>query len=529
MRWWANFADWRLSTRIVVLSLALLLLVQTAGMLVVHATIDRNARAQVDHELVIGERVLRSLVEQKTLRLVQGAAVLANDFGFRAAVNSHDLQTISSALDNQGDRIGARVTAYLDTGLNPLAVNNDDAPVSPDLLQQIARALQGNHKSGQMAIVDGHPYLFVMVPMRAPLLIGWILMGFPAEQAMVDNLYELSGIRMAMHAGNPAQPANIVLSTLPPENLADLKKAGLNMPEFRSQGDTLIIRRVEQSAIGGEIKLLLLNSLEQALGPFHQLQRTLLVITGLGLGSAWTARRVTTPLRSLVEAAERLGEGHYDQPMQHTARRDEIGDLANAFDHMRMKIAISQNEIQQLAYWDRLTHLPNRIRFRDAVKEAIATRQEVNLALRSPLAVISLNLDRFKHVNDVLGYALGDRLLKAVAERLLVQVEHQEAAMVARLGGDEFAVLLPTANAAAALTVAQLIARSFEIPLTYDDQTVDLSASIGIACWPEHAVDVDTLLSRAEVAMYAAKRNTTVMQLYDAVLDSSSTQTLSLL
>jgi len=534
MRWWPDFADWRLSTRIVVLSLALLLVVQTAGLLVVHASIERNARNQVDRELVTGERVFRSLVDQRTQRLVQGATVLATDFGFRAAVNSHDMQTISSALDNHGERIGAKLTAFLDTGLNPVAVNDGGAGIDAALLRQIAAPLQNSDKGGQLALIGGRPHLFVMVPMRAPLLIGWILMGFPTEQAVVDNLYKLAGTRMVLQVGSLSGPANIVLSTLPPPNIEDLKRAGLAVSEFPSRGDTLIIRRVDLSAIGGEVNMLLVDSLDEATGPFSQLQLRLLVITGLGLllfgvGSTWTARRVTTPLRSLVEAAERLGEGQYDQRMQHTSRRDEIGDLANAFDRMRMNIAISQNEIQQLAYWDRLTRLPNRVRFRDAVKEAIATRQEVNLALRSPLSVVTLNLDRFKHVNDVLGYALGDRLLKAVAERLLVQVEHQEGAMVARLGGDEFAVLLPTANAATAMGLAQRIVRSFEIPLTYDDQTVDLSASIGIACWPEHAVDVDALLSRAEVAMYTAKRNTTVTQLYDAALDSSSTQTLSLL
>jgi diguanylate cyclase (GGDEF)-like protein len=534
MRLWPDFTDWRLSTRIVVLSLALLLLVQAAGMLVVHGSIERNARKQVERELVVGERVFRSLVEQKAQRLTQGAAVLSTDFGFRSAVSSQDMETISSALDNQGERIGAAVTAYLDTGFNALAVNDGDATIAPALLKQIAQPLQANDKGGQLAVIAGKPYLFVMVPMRAPLLIGWILMGFPTEQGLADNLYQLSSTWLVLQASGPDAPPHIVLNTLPSNQLADLKTAGLAVTEFASHGDTLIIRRLDQRAVGGEVNILLVQSLEHAIGPFSQLQLTLLVITGVGLllfglGSAWTARRVTTPLRSLVQAAERLGEGHYDRRMEHTGRRDEIGDLANAFDRMRMNIAISQNEIQQLAYWDRLTRLPNRVRFRDAVKEAIATRQEVNLSQRMPLAVVTLNLDRFKHVNDVLGYALGDRLLKAVAERLLVQVEHQEAALVARLGGDEFAVLLPTANAATALSVAQQIVRSFEIPLTYDDQTVDLSASIGIACWPEHAVDVDALLSRAEVAMYAAKRNTTVTQLYDAALDSSSTQTLSLL
>jgi len=99
----------------------------------------------------------------------------------------------------------------------------------------------------------------------------------------------------------------------------------------------------------------------------------------------------------------------------------------------------------------------------------------------------------------------------------------------ARLGGDEFAVLMHDADAARAGELARRIATVFETPLTLDDQTVDLSAGIGIACAPEHAAEADALLSRAEVAMYAAKRSTAGARLYDPSLDSGSAQTLSLL
>jgi diguanylate cyclase (GGDEF)-like protein len=196
-----------------------------------------------------------------------------------------------------------------------------------------------------------------------------------------------------------------------------------------------------------------------------------------------------------------------------------VGALARAFEQMRGSIGQQQRQIRQLAYWDRLTGLPNRVQFRDAVQQHIAAG--------GALAVVMLDLDRFKHVNDVLGYAFGDRLLQGVAERLQHVVRPGD--VVARLGGDEFALLLPGADAALAQGVATRIAAAFEEPLTLDDQRVDLSAGLGIACGPEHATDADTLLSRAEVAMYAAKRRTAGAQLYHASLDNGSAQTLSLL
>jgi diguanylate cyclase (GGDEF)-like protein len=243
-----------------------------------------------------------------------------------------------------------------------------------------------------------------------------------------------------------------------------------------------------------------------------------------------TARRMTTPLGSLVRAAERMGSGDYSQPLQTVARTDEIGDLSRSFEQMRVSIAGQEAAIRQLAYWDRLTGLPNRAQFRDAVRAAIEANTDIHDGGRGPrpVAVVMLDLDRFKHVNDVLGYAFGDRLLKGVAERLLRQ-SVREGDMVARLSGDEFALLLPDANEQAALAVAERIADVFQLPMTMDDHTVDLAAGFGVACWPAHAADADTLINRAEVAMYSAKSKTGTAQVYDPVIDSSSARSLSLL
>ncbi|WP_394788861.1 putative bifunctional diguanylate cyclase/phosphodiesterase [Rhodoferax sp.] len=530
-RW--DIGGWRLSTRIVVLSMALLLLVQAAGLLVVRGSIERNARSEIATQLELGERVWRRLLDQNAEKLRQGATLLAADYGFRDAVSSNDVETIRSALENHGERIGATVMAYLDThmALKALSDTPDGAAIG-SVLGQIADPRSLTAASGTIALLGNTPYQFVMVPLKAPVVVGWVLMGFPIGQPLADEMLALSGVHLALVTQSSGQPPRIGLSTLQPATLAALQKMGGAMVEELADGrDTLVGHGVNLHALNGSVQTLLLRSLDEVVAPFQQVQLVLLVISLIGvllfgLGSLWAARRVTTPLRSLVEGADRLGQGQYEQRMQYTDRRDEIGDLANAFDRMRRNIAISRNEIQQLAYWDRLTRLPNRVLFRNSVKEIIAQRQS-GASANAPLAIITLNLDRFKHINDILGYAQGDRLLMSVAERLLLRMG--DGVLVARLGGDEFSVFLADADATAAMVAAQRIATAFEQPLVYDDQTVDLSASLGVACWPQHASDVDTLLGRAEVAMYVAKRKATVLQLYDPALDSSSKQTLSLL
>ncbi len=528
-------ARWGLSSRIVALSLLLLLLVQAAVFSVVRISIEQSARRQVGQELVVGERIWRRLLEQNAQKLSQGATLLAADYGFRSAVSSGDVETIRSALENNGERIGATVTALLDTALTLRAVgeSRDQAALAP-MLRELAESLSRNPRGSLVALVGRLPYQFVMVPMKAPVLVGWVMMGFPVNQKLVDDMRALSDMHLAIISQAAGESGRIVVSTLTPGALLALQAIQGDVVELPVGDDRLVARSVKLDAgLQGSVRTLLLRSVNEVVAPFRQAQVALAWITAMGvvlfgIGSVFAARRVTTPLRSLVGATHRLARGQYDVPMEHTDRHDEIGGLAKAFDAMRVDIGAQQAEIRKLAYWDRLTGLPNRARFREAVQREIDSEGAVSEMGKGNLAVVMLDIDRFKHVNDVLGYSFGDLLLSAVAKRLTEQ-NLRAGDMVARLGGDEFAVLLANSDAANALAVAQRIAKSFEQPLAFEDQTVDLSASIGIACWPMHASDADTLLSRAEVAMYAAKSKTTVMQLYDPGLDSSSAQTLSLL
>ena len=526
----SGLEGWRLSTRIVVLSLVLLLLVQAVGFGVVRAAIESNARNQIARDLAQDERIWLRRLEQNAERLRQGALLLSTDYGFRSAVASRDLGTIRSALENSGARIGANVTALLDPDLSLRAIGTgDNSELMRYSMVDMAVPLSKSPNSSRMMLVGELPYQFVMVPIRAPLVVGWVMMGFPLDKALIDDIATLLDVQVAVLTSSSGSNEKLVASTLSERSVEGLQIRGRKTQELTTEKGLLLARRVDMDATGGKIHTLLLRSVDGVVAPFRQLQVILAFITALGvllfgIGMAWAMRRVTTPLRSVIAATERIGRGEYDASMLHLNRHDEIGELARAFDRMRLSIAGQQDEIRRLAYWDRLTGLPNRIQFREAVQQAIEHHRASNVSL----AVITLDLDRFKHVNDTLGYAVGDQLLQGVAKRLLDEVSRSDD-LVARLGGNEFALLLPFEDAQGAWIVAQQIVLAFEIPLSLAEQTVDLSAGIGIACWPAHASDADALLSRSEIAMYAAKRRTTGVQLYDTALDSSSTQTLSLL
>ena len=517
-----------LITRLVGGSLLLLLFVQLVGFFVVRDSIARNARMQIAREFDTGEKVWLRLLDQNAEKLRQSAALLAADYGFRSAVSSDDLETITSALENHGQRIGAAMTALLDTSLRVRAVSTDMPGTDlSSLLASQAPTLTEPAQGGRIVLLEGQPYQLVMVPMRAPLVVGWVLMGFPVGAPLAQEMQRLLDIRLVLQVRQADGRMEAPVSTLAPQALRTLQQMQGPVRELEAGGATLLVRAIELNAEGGEARVLLLRSVDDVVAPYRNLQILLAVITGGGLllfalGSGLMARRLTTPLRSLLVATQRLSRGDYSVPLENVGRQDEIGQLAQSFDSMRVDIAAQQAEIRHLAYWDRLTGLPNRENFRDAVQQAIQRHEG------GELAVITLDLDRFKHVNDVLGYAFGDQLLKTVADKLAV-VLGETAGELARLGGNEFALLLAPGTPQQAAELAVRVAQSLEQALTIAEQTVDLSAGIGIACWPADAPDVDTLLSRSEIAMYVAKRKLEGPLRYDPVFDSASTQTLSLL
>jgi diguanylate cyclase (GGDEF)-like protein/PAS domain S-box-containing protein len=183
----------------------------------------------------------------------------------------------------------------------------------------------------------------------------------------------------------------------------------------------------------------------------------------------------------------------------------------------------AEETIRHLAYHDHLTGLPNRRLFQDRFIVALAQAQRAN----EPLALMSIDLDRFKLVNDTLGHAVGDQLLQEVARRLSQVVRAGDT--LARLGGDEFSLLMPrTSRVEDAAKVAEKIKEAFQAPFRIDGQEVHVTASVGISLYPFDG-DAEQLLTHADAAMYRAKelgRNN--YQLYTKVMDSKPLRRLTL-
>lgn len=206
-------------------------------------------------------------------------------------------------------------------------------------------------------------------------------------------------------------------------------------------------------------------------------------------GSLWIAMDVTERKRAQSEL-ERLVDERTRQ------LRDTVATLHLEMEERR----VDRDRIHWLAHYDPLTGLPNRTLLAERSREAIAAAQQDG----SPLAVVFLDLDHFKHVNDSLGHRVGDALLVAISERLREVVREKDT--VCRLGGDEFILLLPGATAHGAERVACKLLDASRQPYQIDRHELTMAPSMGIAVFPQDGQDFDTLTQSADVAMYRAKQ-----------------------
>ena len=261
----------------------------------------------------------------------------------------------------------------------------------------------------------------------------------------------------------------------------------------------------------GERQLKIIEPITSQLGAasrwHHRWTVAMLVLLGL-LGALiiylmeW---RVLEPIRSLgrVMAEDRPGQ----QPatvMVDLHRHDEIGDLMRAFVRMREGIAKHDRDIRRMAYTDPLTGLANRLSFRKLLDDRLLTLH----ASSGELALLFVDLDDFKRVNDTLGHEAGDEVLSQLSARLRLTLERlgTQSADIARFGGDEFIVLYMAEDIrAASARLAEAMIEEIQRPLLLGGKQVFLGASIGITMFPFDAYHAGQLLKNADIAMYQAK------------------------
>jgi diguanylate cyclase (GGDEF)-like protein len=502
--------------RLLYLLIAVLVLLEAGTLIAVHVAGQRTLRQTVDAELRVGRRVLDRVLDTRARQLSDSLHVLALDFPFREAVASTDVATVTSVLANHGARVAADAVVLI----------NLDGTVTADTLggrmvghpfpfASMLRLAEERGEASSMVSFSNRPYQFVIVPVLAPQRIAWVCAGFAIDERVLADVSRITSLELSIWSGTPEAPAQMI-STL--------------APEARNDGAYASVLQPLQTGDNSRIYTLLQRSLEEAQRPFTALE---LQISGLSLAllllavlaAVTFARTVSRPLRVLADGARRIERGDYVSPIV-VQQQDEIGQLSGAFNQMQSAIAAREAQIIHQSTHDALTGLPNRTLFLQRVTESIAASRKIG-PLGPSVGMIMMDVDRFKDINDTLGHHFGDQLLIDIGRRLSQSLSMTDT--VARLGGDEFAVKFTAPTSAEATELAARVAAVFDEPFALGEVSIDVNASLGIALFPQHAADADTLMKRADIAMYDAKKNQSGSAIYEPGRDEHSLRRLSLM
>lgn len=257
----------------------------------------------------------------------------------------------------------------------------------------------------------------------------------------------------------------------------------------------------------------------------NQLSHMLWTLTGIALlfmvlVYVMMDRSILGPIARIADALASEGQTANYQLEDQSSR--EISTLIQAFNTMRHQIHERQMALEHQALHDALTGLPNRMLLNDRLEQAIHLMRRAE----QPVAVLLLDLDRFKEVNDALGHQVGDELLQQVGQRLEDCMRDSDT--IARLGGDEFAIVAPNTSSEQARIFAEKIATTINQVFSIQQQNLYVGASIGVATFPEHGEDAINLIKHADIAMYVAKQNNLDVFVYEKQHDLHSVDQLAL-
>jgi diguanylate cyclase (GGDEF)-like protein len=529
----------KLQTRIVLAFTLLLLLIQAASLSIINGILSDSTNQDIRRNLLAGQRVFNLLREDNNRQLTQSASIMSSDFAFRKAIATADYGTVVSALTNHGARIKADVMLLVGTDgkliADTLHAGNAGQPFQfPELITFAEQQRQ----AAAMVVLDGALYQMVVVPVLGPLPVAWLIVGFSIDDKFARNLQSLTALNVSFLTNDgPGNQWQLLATTLPPATSAAFPHMLPSLPDTRSD-DIAMLRMVDEDYMtltsgletqgDTHIVAILQQSLQQAQEPLRRLQRMLLVLSGLSLlatlaASYRIARSITKPISELGSLASQIQQGDYSQSAP-VNREDEIGGLASAFNHMKDGLATREARITELAYRDQLTGLPNRTLFHDRLEQAA----KVTSRAGQSFALLLVNLDRFREVNVILGHHIGDLLLQEISRRLAA-ILTRESDTLARLGGDEFAALLPICDTQCAMIIVRKILDTLDQAILLEGQEVIATGSIGIAIFPEHGDEINTLLRHADIAKYEAKHNNSGFALFDPNYVEQNQQHLSLL
>ncbi|NND53412.1 MAG: EAL domain-containing protein [Gammaproteobacteria bacterium] len=360
-----------------------------------------------------------------------------------------------------------------------------------------------------LLITDEAVYDVVTVEIGADEPSGYMLMGHRIDDDIAVAMAARSGVDVTILTRTHTGKIRTLGSSLPPEERRMIAEAALRV----SDGHAEAVRELENTLTSGaglyipddnRVIVLFHKRVVESRKPFEALQGKLInsaLISALGalILTALLSRAVTTPIRQLLMAARRMSVGNYNTKLE-INKGDEFGELAQAFEKMRIGIAEREQRIVYQAEFDPLTGLPNRTHAMESLREILRNASQSG----DSVVVMVMHMQRFREIQSSLGHEVGDEVLRQTAQRLRAGIDEEH--ILARLEGDQFVVIAPGADKDEGKRLARRLAGLLDAGFNVQDVNVTLDACIGMCVSPEHGRQPDELLRRAAVAKNDAQQ-----------------------
>ena len=516
----------RLQTKLTVLYAGLFALALSVVAVTVYVAIASNAQRAVRQELAASGTVFDRVWALRTQRLHDGAELLSRDFGFRAAVATHDRPTVESAITNLRQRLGLDLafTVGVDgdvVGLDPARLN----------LETLWRALDAEDGAQGVFAIDGKPYQLISAPILSPTLTGWIVFAARLDEPEMRGLEKLSAIgldaqvfdqRGGQWVSADQGPVDKPLAAFVGRAMRDKL---LEPALLRGGADSLVlVKPIKALDRASGAALVLRYPMAQAMAPYRPLMAAVIIAGLLGAAlvaaASWAlSRGLARPITALDVAARRLQRGE-DVTVEVTTR-DEIGRLAESFNLMAGEIRQREAEMVRQALHDGETGLPNR----RALERAIETR----LAAIGPgeqVVIGAIGFDRFPQVRAAIGYELATELVAKLGQRIS---EIAPGVLVARLTTSILCVVSGGDDLEQVLAVVEEVLPALEAPIAVGGELVDVHITQGLAATTEGELDAARLIERALIALDQSRAAHRKVMAFDAAAYGDPSANLSLM
>ena len=477
----------------------------------------------INNSIKSAAKVLDRYIWEKQQLLATSLAILTADYGFKTAVATNDNATISSALENLGDRINADLMIITGTQGEIIAASPKSFDAKDDLFYALKSLVENSGQVHFVALNDTL-YQLILQPVKAPRTIAYTVAGFTIDLRTVSEIKALTALDISFYSGT-----GTVFATTFSEQQGETLSSILNgeyrrafyhtRPIFKNRPISILV------AGAGDIKGVISADLRPSHARFDELINTVLWITVfiLGIGfitSIWFGNRLTSSLAQVVETANRFAKGDYSAHIAETQASYEVSALSLAIKEMGEEVQKRESQIAFNAHHDPLTHLLNRNAFLDDIERAVAQS--------TPFIVIAFNLRGFRNINDSLGPQTGDACLKAVADRvsqfpLALLTSH------ARLGGDEFISLLEIDQQQTCQETAEAFNAWISKPISVNDLTLNIAYSLGICEFPAHGNDPKALMRRTIIALEEGRREKVCLRNYKTGEDEEHLERLKII